>query len=1459
MRSVLLTLIFMVTAFAAKAIDLTFTSVSPTCHGFTDGTITANPSGGTAPYAFAWSNGQFGQTVLGVTAGTYSVTVTDQTGATIAGNVTLTEPAAIIVAFVQPAPNCANYQPVTAGATGGVGAYSYIWNTGATTATIEPASSGNVFVTVTDATGCAVATTYYVPVASQIFTSYFAVPPTCFGGSNGSVTPNIVGNYLPHTWVWSTGTHANTNLTGVMAGNYTVTVSDQQGCTKVDQINIPTQAPVQVIAQMTNVLCHGTLSGVGTAIGSGGVSPYNYTWSNNVSGQIIQNLGVGVYTVTLTDGNGCSATAVGTITEPPVLNNTVISVTPSCGSNGSITVQPSGGTPPYTLNWNAGQYSGTTNNNLPAGNYYICLFDANNCQIDLNVVVPGGPGITVNLVTEKADCVGLANGVATAVVSGGTGNYQYTWSNGGPNLPQLNGLAGGLTYTVTVVDLTSGCTSSASAMVGLHGQIAIQVTDTDVFCASNTTGSANVVALSGSAPFTYAWTVNGNTINTQSITDLSAGAYPVIVTDANGCKAFGVADIGATASALAEFGIEKVDCDSNIVSIKLNDLSVGNGNAITNWEWVIAWGTGSVAYSGQTPPIIPVPANSTGTVILKVSTAAGCVDEVVHDFSVGQAVNISINGNNPAVNCAGGASTILINGDPTYTYQWSPMTNLTFVDNNPQEVIANPSEATTYQVIASKAGCKDTLNVQVVKPTPFLVDLGAPVVKTCTQDQSVAATLNVPNLLLTYTWLNAQGDSIGTGNPFIVPATGTPTAYSVVATDAFGCSATDQVSVQSTAVDVQAGILPVASACAGTPVQAGLVNLDSTDILMFNWTASPSGITISDPIAQNPTISGVTGTYTVSVTITNQYGCTKVLSTPVTFSTSASLAGQVNSDLCNGLNVDFTNTSNQTGTWAFGDGTNSTLLNPAHAYSNAGTYIITFTPNDVCYQPFQDTIQVTATPAVVAAITSAVLSCQNTATVGFTDASQHANPIASWNWTFSTGQTSNQQNPTIIFPAEGSITATLVVIDINGCTDASDPLALSINIINESVESQAGFCPGGSKELNPNPNTTYTYNWTATPADTELVSSSPNPTVSPDVPTTYVVSITNGNCTVAQTVQLDIYDPADVLASRDTIVCTSNSVEISAFSTNATSFEWSTSPNFNQIFANGATASAVPSLVGMNFVRATTAQGCTGMDSVMVLLGSPNVLASTLNPTYICNGVSAQIGVVNNNQSDILTYEWSGGLPTGAVQNVNPTTATTYAVIVTNQYACKDTLSFAVTPVALALDLNVTGKTTICPGETVVITATTTGGTAYSYNWTPASSLDDPTIAAPTAAPEATTDYNVVVTDASGCTIVGNTSITVISPDCIDPFIFVPNAFSPNNDDNNDFFRVRGVNMTELYFVVWDRWGEKVYETEQVNHIGWDGIFKGVASTPDSYAWYARVRCGNGKIWEKKGNVTLLK
>ncbi len=1461
MRPALLTLLFLAGTFAAKAIDVTFTFTSPSCNGFSNGTATANPSGGTAPYAFAWSNGQSGPTVLGVAAGVYNCTVTDQTGATASGSVTVTQPPALVVTFSQSAPNCASYQPVTATIAGGASPYAYAWSTGATTATVTPTASGNIFVTVTDANGCGVIETYYVPVPSQIFTSFFAQAPTCTGGGNGSITPNIIGNYLPHTWVWSTGTNANGNLTGLVSGNYGITITDQQGCTKAETIIVPTQAPVQVLALMNNAKCHNTASGVGTALGSGGVSPYNFTWSTGQTEQIIQNLAVGTYTVTLVDGNGCTASSTGTINQPDPLLTTATNITPACGNSGSITVQTTGGTPPYNYIWNGGAYTGSSVSGLPAGNYYICTMDANGCQLDINVVIPGGPGLNVSIATEKATCVGLNDGTATAVVQGGSGNFQYNWSNGAANYPVLNNLAAGTTLTVTVIDLNTNCTGTATAFIQTHGQIALEVMDTDVFCPNNATGTATVNVISGTAPFTYTWTVNGNIVNQQSLTGLTAGAYPVVVTDAQGCKAYGVADINATGAALAQLGIQKLYCEGDSVLYQLNDLSTANGNQITGWSWVVTWNTGGTTFNVQNPPSVWVPANSTGLVQLAVTSAAGCTDDVAYPFTVSEDVEVSIaGGNNPVVNCAGAPSNIEIIGNSTYTYTWTPTTNLTFNNNNPQTVTANPAQNTTYQVVATFNGCSDTLQVQVVKGTPFEVDLGAPTLTSCDPTQSLQATLSVPVANTTVVWVNAAGDSIATGNTYLAPATSTPTTYGVIVTDANGCSDTDQVSVVSIAVDVQASISGTNSACANTPVQFGVVNTDPNDILMYSWSATPAGVNISDPISPNPTITANTGTYTVSVTVTNQHGCTKVLSSTINFSNSANLNGQISNDLCNGLNANFTNSSNQSGTWNFGDGQTSTLTNPTHLYGAAGQYIVTFTPTDACYLPFKDTIQVYATPAVVAAIQSALLNCQNTATVGFTDATQHVTDIATWQWTFSTGQTSNQQNPTITIPTEGTITATLTVVDVNGCSDTSDPISLDIDIVNESVESQMGICPGGSVALNPNPNTAYTYNWTATPADPNLNASAGNPTVSPAQTTTYSVSITNGNCTVAQTATVELYEAANILASRDTIVCNNNAVEISAFSTNATSFAWSNNVGFNPIFANTQITNAAPTTTGMNYVRATTAQGCSAIDSTMVLLGNPNATASTLDPVYVCNGVSAEIAVINNNPNDVLTYAWSNGLPSSAGQLVNPTTATTYSVVATNQFGCTQALSFAVSPINVSLTVNVTGKATICPGESVTLNATPTGGTTYSYTWAPANTIDNPNAASVVATPDVTTNYMVVLTDnASGCTTVGSTQITVIAPECIDPFIFVPNAFTPNSDGNNDRFRVRGVNMTELYFVVWDRWGEKIYETDQVNHIGWDGIFNGVASTPDSYAWYARVRCGNGQVWEKKGNVTLLR
>lgn len=1467
MKSVLLTLILSICAIASHAIDLTFSFSSPTCNGFTNGSATVTAAGGAEPYAFAWSNGQSGQTALGVAAGTYTVTVTDNGGVTATGSVVVTEPAALVLTFSQSGANCDGaFSPVTAQVSGGTPGYTYAWSTGQSTETIQPSAAGNVFITVTDAAGCAVANTYFVPEPSQIFTSYFALAPKCAGGNDGSITPTIIGNNTPHTWVWSTGTNANGNLTNVPTGNYDITITDQQGCTKTESVLVPTQAPVGVLALMTNVKCHGTLSGTGTAIGSGGVNPYTITWSTGSNDPVIQNLGIGTYTVSIVDGNGCSATAVGTVTQPDPLTNTVISVTPACGNNGGATVQPSGGTPPYNIIWNGGQFYGPTISGVPAGSYYVCTFDANNCQLDLVVEIPGSPGLNVSLVTQKATCVGVDDGVATAVVTGGSGNYTYSWSNGGPPVASLNGLPAGLTLTVTVTDLTSGCTGTATGTIFYHHQLVAQITELDVLCANDPAGTATATVLNGVAPFTFNWDVNGTPASGPTITNLPAGAYPVTITDAQGCYVVKVANIDAGGSADALFTLGTTYCDTATVKLSLTDQSTSTGGTINSWQWVVSWETGSALFDVQNPPSVEVPAGATGTVQLSIMTDAGCKDILLLPFEAGKQPVISINANTPLINCEGGPVPVTVTGDSSYVYTWTPSAGLTFVNNDPRQVIADPAATTIYQLIAADGACKDTLLVEVKKNVPFEVSLPNATLKSCDSTQALSATLDVPNQGFDIDWFNAAGDSIATGNTINVAATDSLSTYTVVVTDQYGCSETAAASVIGIGVEVNAAILSLTEACENVSVQAGVINLDPNDVLTYSWTSIPPGIVFSDPHIANPTVTGPAGTYIVSVEVTNQDSCTKTLTAPVTFKEAGSVATSINKDLCKGLLVSFFNNSSIPGTWTFGDGDTSVINNPTHVYGQAGPYIFTFTPDDECYLPYIDTIEVNAEPAVTAGITGQIASCFGVAGFNFTDTTQANAQLVNWQWTFQPGnQTSTQQNPQVTFiaPAD-TISATLIVTDINGCKDTSAVLQLPVDIVNDSIVSAASICPGGLLELNADTSlANYNYVWTSNPPDPSLDSTAANPTVTPTVPTVYSVAVTNGNCTVNQEVTVALNEAANVQASPDTVSCEDKPVTISATSTNATNFEWSHTRGFAEIFATGPSITVMPDDYLMNYVRATTAENCPAIDSVMVIFGGTDV-AALQNTVHICNSSTDTLVVVNNNTDDILTYEWSGGLPASNNQIVSPTVVSTYTVTVTNQFGCKDTLSFTATPTSLALQIEVTANDTIEPGQSVVLNAAVTGGESYTYVWTPESTLNNPLIQSPTATPVDTlTTYNVVATDvASGCTIQGDVLIVWAPPAlCVDPFIFVPLAFSPNGDGNNDYFRVRGGDLAgvELYFAVWNRWGEKLYETTDLVHQGWDGKAGNIDCSSDAYAWYARVVCGDGEVWERKGNVTLLR
>ena len=255
------------------------------------------------------------------------------------------------------------------------------------------------------------------------------------------------------------------------------------------------------------------------------------------------------------------------------------------------------------------------------------------------------------------------------------------------------------------------------------------------------------------------------------------------------------------------------------------------------------------------------------------------------------------------------------------------------------------------------------------------------------------------------------------------------------------------------------------------------------------------------------------------------------------------------------------------------------------------------------------------------------------------------------------------------------------------------------------------------------------------------------------------------------------------------------------------------------------------------------------------------VVASVNSDTTICQGTSAQLYA-----SGGFAYSWS---PSTGLSNTNisnpiaaPNDTTTYTVVVSvvnnNGDTCLVTLNTTVNVVILTVG-NATltsNRDTILKGESTQLTVTPTN--ANSYTWLPVESLNNPSISNPIASPIKTTTYTVFIAGAGGCGVTKQITIVVLSNICDEPDIFIPNTFTPNGDGNNDIFNVRGNNIDISYLAVYNRWGEKVFDSND-KKTGWDGTYKNKAANPDVFAYYVKIKCFNGKDYLKKGNITLIR
>ncbi len=666
------------TASVTEPTDLTASAVvtDAKCFNQPSGSVLAAAQGGVSPYTYAWSSGPPTDLNNNILAGSYTVTVTDANGCTETSTSTVGQPAALTVTATTIPAKCAGSADGSATALplGGASPYSFKWsdNQQQTTATATGLAGQTYSVTITDVNGCTVSQSAQVTAPAALTVNVTKVNSTCNANPNGSATAVANGGTAPYNYTWSDPANQSTPVAGgLLAGAYTVTVTDANGCTMLGTTSITEPAAIVATTTAKDALCFGSASGQVNLSLQGGTAPFTYLWSSGAVTQNISQQPAGSYSVTATDAQGCTMVASATVGQASelVFNSSATPVLCKGGSEGGISLTVSGGTPAYTLSWvGPNAYTGSSLNlqNLLAGNYTATLTDAAGCTQVVNQAVTE-PATTLLLALPAFSdtiCFGASNGQATVLVTGGTPPYAYTWDAGGQITPTAQGLSSQY-YNVTVTD-QGNCTQTAQTYVLQKQELLVFGATDKPLCYNGSDGKARVNAIfygadtADFASFNYLWSTTPTQTAQEATGLLANSTYTVTIVDAQGCSAERSLTVGNPYPVVGRVdSLSDVKCheDTNGWAI----ASGSGGTAPYTYFWSPGAQTDSLAQN-----------LAAGTYTVTVSDANGCPATATASIAAPPVLNLELLKTDVA--CFGGqdgaVKAVAFGGVAPYTYIW---------------------------------------------------------------------------------------------------------------------------------------------------------------------------------------------------------------------------------------------------------------------------------------------------------------------------------------------------------------------------------------------------------------------------------------------------------------------------------------------------------------------------------------------------------------------------------------------------------------------------------------------------------------------------------------------------------------------------------------------------------------------------------------------------------------------